>query len=247
MQAVADEWGFSDARMAATLLKRQEKMRKLQRDSERRKHKQDPIKRLEKLQGQLSHQYVPPHQASQPQPAWARKEVQHHQSPTQPVLISRTEPQQPTHMAMISGEPSLPTEYEEEALVIPSFRCSMGGAGAGQRNTWSSGAQSANGNYAGGGGALGAMPAAVVNEEIEVNASSTEAPPLRAFASDAPNAKLARSNRNHGPPRAQTSPGARRRRVPERAMAARRCSLWTRIACSQLAARCARLGRGSEV
>ena len=69
VQAVADEWGFSDARMAATLLKRQEKMRKLQRDSERRKHKQDPIKRLEKLQGQLSHQYVPPHQASQPQPA----------------------------------------------------------------------------------------------------------------------------------------------------------------------------------
>ena len=38
-QAVAEEWGFTDSKMAATLLKRQERLRKLQRDSERRKGK----------------------------------------------------------------------------------------------------------------------------------------------------------------------------------------------------------------
>ena len=50
-QAVAEEWGFSDAKMGALLLKRQERQRKLHRNAEKRKTKQDLMKRLEALLG----------------------------------------------------------------------------------------------------------------------------------------------------------------------------------------------------
>ena len=180
-QAVADEWGFTDPKIAALMLKRQERHRKLQRESEKRKQRQDPMKRLEALQHQRAHDGArPPIPQQQQQLLLPRKAV----LPASQVLISRNAP--PPQGAVGGGLQWLgPPEGEDPR---------QGGGPGG----WSS-ANAAVGERAAGGGDAAAME---VGEELEVASVAASdhagglppAPqPLRAFNSDAPNVKLLRS------------------------------------------------------
>lgn len=187
--------------MAAALLKRQNRMRKLQRDSEKRHKKQDPMKRLEMLQ-QRSYNNPQPLQRRpsqpqlQPQPQMQQQTQQQHvhamhqtRQPlqTSTVLISRAAPPPVSGGGMTWLEAELPPD--EEPLIIP-YRCSMGRA-----PNSAPGNGHAGGAY-GGGGAGGEVREDIVS--VSDPHHHMEAPPLRSFASEAPNTKLSRSASRQG-------------------------------------------------
>ena len=227
-QAVADEWGFSDPKMAATLLKKQERMRKMREKGEKRKHKQDPMKRLEAMQHS---RHAPP--PSNPPPSHPPRTLapaaQKEALPTSSVLISRTAlppsaggltrldcddaPPPPPSSAGAGGAGaggawSAAASPDDEPLIVP-FRCTMssgrGGVGGGASASSSAARRptvgSAQEGQRQGGGE--------VREEIEVGDTESFGP-LRAFASEAPNTKLSRSaskihqHRHAGGPAHQT-------------------------------------------
>lgn len=165
-EAIAGEWGLSDPRLAATLVKRQEKQRRLLREHEKRQAKQDPIKRFE----QMRRKQQPP--SAYPKPPSGPG------SCTGGVLITRHEPQPPHSSG--GGLRYLGTEADGGLLrPAPATEawCSGGGAVAAVARA-------------------GGEVDDEVDEELAVSSvceMERDMVVQRTFHSDTPNAKLARS------------------------------------------------------
>jgi hypothetical protein len=200
MQAVAVEWGLSDPRLAATLVKRQERQKKMQREHEKRQTKADPIKRLESLQRkQQQPTYPPPQQQPPQQPPQQSQQQQQQSQQSQQSQQQQQQQSQQSQQLIIRHAPQPPNSSGG------LYYLSEGAAGAARptAEAWdvahagraSSAATGHGGNGGGGGGGGGPDRGAEVVEELEL--ASVSDVELRAstlsFQSDVPNAKLARS------------------------------------------------------